>query len=56
MTQERLDKVLKELDKRDIPYEVNMIDSETTEIKALLNNKFIRLGTNAIIELLGDEK
>ena len=57
MTKEQLDKVLKELDKMDIPYEFKMVDNETEEAKILLNNTYVRVSSNLIFNLLlGDEK
>ena len=57
MTKEQLDKILKELDKMDIPYEFKMVDSETKEAKILLNNTYVRVSSNLIFNLLlGDEK
>ena len=55
MTQKQLKQLLKQLEEENIPYEFNMLDSETEEMKMLQNMKIIRLGTNAIAELLKGE-
>ena len=53
MTQKQLKQFLKQLEEKNIPYEFNILDRETEETEAPLNKKFIMLGTNAILELLG---